>query len=106
MDFFASTRALEWASAKRKEQYAEAGAGAAAQPFKLFSLAGLVSFAVGLLIGLSAIYLSWTCNTAMDYGKWTKVFWAGMAYWFGLVYLVNYVFMRSDTCSYIKRARA
>jgi hypothetical protein len=129
MDFFTSTRVLEWIAHKRAEHYANnptmlplspasaarkpvevthTTAGPVVQPpskpgFYIFSLGGLISFAIGIIIGIVAVYLSWTCNTAMQYNFALKVFFAIFAYLFGLIYIILYIIMRYDTCSYIKR---
>ena len=56
------------------------------------------SFVVSALISAIAIYLSWSCNTAMGYGTLEKVLYAFGAGFFGVVYLFYYVLFRSDAC--------
>jgi hypothetical protein len=123
MDFFTSTRLLEFLALKRKEHYVDT-AGAlpqqadkpaeilhtpagsvqqSIQSFHIFSMGGLVSFAIGIILGIAAVYLSWTCNTALQYNFGLKVFFAIFAYIFGLLYLILYILMRYDTCAYIKK---
>lgn len=123
MDFFTSTRLLEFLALKRKEHYVDTAtalpqkadkpveilhtpAGSVqqkTQSFHLFSMGGLVSFAIGIILGIVAVYLSWTCNTALQYNFGLKVFFAIFAYIFGLLYLILYILMRYDTCAYIKK---
>lgn len=123
MDFFSSTRILEWIAHKRAEHYIDnpsalpppalkqaaevvnttSGPVANKPQFTVFSIGGLVSLAVGIVIGIVAAYLSWSCNTAMQYNFGLKVFFAFFAYLFGLVYLILYIIMRYDTCAYIKK---
>lgn len=56
------------------------------------------SFLVSTLISVVAIYLSWTCNTALGYGTTEKVLYAAGAGIFGVLYLFFFVLFRSDTC--------
>lgn len=109
MDFFASTRVLEWLSNKKNERYQD-DTGASPSPafasqtkFAIFSLGGIVSLVIGIVIGVVAAYLSWSCNSALQYNIALKIFFALLAYFFGLVYIILYIIMRYDTCTYIKR---
>lgn len=121
MDFFSTTRLLEYISSKR-EKFAEnttetqpvlpdmmmAPGSSAAQTslkraFGIFSLGGIISFVIGMIIGFTAVYLSWTCNSALQYNLALKVIFAVLAYVFGLLYIIFYIIMRWDTCSYIKK---
>lgn len=45
---------------------------------------------IGLLIGIYAAYLSWTCNTAKGVDTVGKVIYAIFAFIFGLFYLIYY----------------
>lgn len=56
------------------------------------------SFVLSALISAIAIYLSWSCNTALKYGTAEKVVYAAGAGLFGTLYLVYYVLFRGDTC--------
>ena len=56
------------------------------------------SFVVSALISAIAIYLSWTCNSALGYGTLEKVLYAFGAGFFGVIYLFFYVLFRGDTC--------
>lgn len=110
MDFFASTRALEWLSNKKNERYQNNNEEISPSPafinpnkFTIFSLGGIVSFVIGIVIGVVAAYLSWSCNSALQYNIALKIFFALMAYIFGLFYIILYIIMRYDTCTYIKR---
>lgn len=62
------------------------------------TVADVLSFALGVVIGLYAAYLSWQCNSKLAYNTFLKVIFAVFAYLFGLVYLILYVVMRWDTC--------
>ena len=115
MDFFTSTRLLEWYANTRKEGYLNAPAPSMALPspmtapvsqnkFAVFSLSGIVAMVVGIIIGTVAAYLSWSCNTALNYNLGLKVVFAVLAYIFGLLYILLYMIMRYDTCSYIKKS--
>lgn len=107
MDFFGSTRVLEYLAKSRTEKYANSPAPSSIVPtntkFSIFSLGGVVSFVVGIVIGVVAVYLSWTCNTALQYGTALKVIFAILAYLFGFLYIILYMIMRYDTCTYIKK---
>jgi|UniRef100_A0A6C0BES1 hypothetical protein len=124
MDFFSSTRILEYVASKREKftndvseipapspvlpDMIMAPGSSAAQntimnKFAIFSLGGVISFVISVLIGLTAVYLSWSCNSALQYDLGLKVFFAILAYIFGLLYIIFYIIMRWDTCSYIKK---
>lgn len=59
---------------------------------KKSQMSPLISF--GMLIGILAAYLSWTCNTAQGLGTPEKVIYALFAYLFGGFYLIYYFFVR------------
>jgi hypothetical protein len=119
MDFFSSTRLLEWYANSRNAEYFSNSpapsfhgpslfygpslAPAPAPTFAVFSFGGVVSLAVGIIIGLIAVYLSWSCNSALQYNIALKVFFAIMAYIFGFLYIILYIIMRYDTCAYIQK---
>ncbi len=65
---------------------------------KKISVSDVLSFLLGVVIGLYAAFLSWQCNTKLSYNVFLKVIFAIFAYLFGLVYLILYVVMRWDTC--------
>lgn len=67
-------------------------------PKQGITFGGVLSFILGVVIGLYAAFLSWQCNTKLSYNMFLKVIFAIFAYLFGLVYLVLYVVMRWDTC--------
>jgi uncharacterized protein YacL len=69
-------------------------------------LSDILSFVLGVIIGLYAAYLSWQCNTKMDYSTFVKVIFAIFAYIFGLVYLILYLIMRFDTCRVISKSKS
>lgn len=56
------------------------------------------SFIVSALISAIAVYLSWTCNSALGYNMVEKVLYALAAGFFGVVYLFYFVLIRGDTC--------
>lgn len=58
----------------------------------------ILSWTIGIFVGLFAAYLSWTCNTRMSYGVVWKVINAIFAYIFGLIYIFLYVIFRWDVC--------
>jgi hypothetical protein len=58
----------------------------------------IVSFFISVAIGGFAFYLSWRCNTALDYHVAVKAIFGVFAFFFGLIYLILYVIMRMDTC--------
>ena len=64
--------------------------------FDQFSSFGSI---ISILIGAYAAYLSYTCNSKRDMSLPTKVIWAIISYFFGLVYIVYYTFFRADYCS-------
>ena len=65
---------------------------------KSLKLSDVLTFALGVIIGLYAAYLSWQCNSKLDYNLFVKVIFSVFAYLFGLVYLILYLVMRWDVC--------
>lgn len=68
------------------------------QPKQGLKISDILSFILGVVIGLYAAYLSWQCNAKLNYNVFLKVVFAIFAYMFGLTYLILYVVMRWDTC--------
>lgn len=58
----------------------------------------VVSSIIGLLISCYAVYLSWTCNTAMGVNTGLKIVFAFFAFIFGLLYLIFYVLVNAGRC--------
>jgi len=58
----------------------------------------ILSVALSFAMGAFAAYLSWTCNTALEYDVFVKVISAFFAFMFGLVYVVLYALLRWDVC--------
>jgi hypothetical protein len=56
------------------------------------------SFLISVAISALAIYLSWTCNSAMGYGTYEKVLYAATAGIFGAFYLFYHILFRGDAC--------
>jgi hypothetical protein len=56
------------------------------------------SFLISVSISALAIYLSWTCNSALKYNTFEKVLYAAGAGIFGVLYLFYYILFRGDTC--------
>lgn len=105
MDFFVATRALEWYANSRGSLNASDPSKdeSSNNSFAVFSVGGVVAMVIGALIGFVAAYLSWSCNTALSYNVALKVVFAVLAFTFGILYILLYMIMRYDTCSYIKR---
>ena len=53
---------------------------------------------ISILIGAYASYLSYECNTKKNISETHKIFYAVLAYIFGLFYLIYYFLFRFDTC--------
>ena len=105
MDFFVAARYLEYYGNQRTMplQLAPAPAQFSSSKFQVLSLGGIIALIVGIFIGIAAMFLSWTCNTAIDYNVWMRSFFAFFAFVFGTSYILLYIIMRHDTCSYIKK---
>lgn len=58
----------------------------------------IVSILFSLAFGAIALYLSWTCNTAVGYGPVLKAIYGSTAFVFGFTYIILYLFLRYDTC--------
>lgn len=68
------------------------------QEERRLKVSDVLSFILGVLIGVYAAYLSWQCNSKLKYNTFLKAIFAVFAYIFGLVYLILYVVMRWDIC--------
>ena len=58
----------------------------------------VLSWVVSLLLSFIALYLSWSCNTAMGYTIALKAVFGAMAFFFGLTYIILFFVMRWDVC--------
>ena len=104
MDFAATITSLEALSKKRSTFVDGPGGPTPAPPAKAgITFTSVISFVIGVVIGLVAIYLSWTCNTAIGHSTLAKVIFAFFAWLFGFMYLLFYVILRWDVCAYAKR---
>ena len=107
MDFFVAARFLEYYGNQRTtpSQLAPppAPAPSSSSKFQVLSFGGIIALIVGIFIGIAAMFLSWTCNTAIDYHVWMRSFFAFFAFIFGTSYILLYIIMRHDTCRYIKK---
>jgi hypothetical protein len=107
MDFFVAARFLEYYGKQRSEIAPSSLLSPALAPmskqFAILSLGGVIALVIGTFIGIAAAYLSWTCNTAMDYQTWMRTMFAAGAFIFGTTYTILYIVMRHDTCRYIKK---
>ncbi len=116
MDFFVAARFLEYYGNQRAPAPAPPSATSATAPapppgpapfststFQVLSLGGIIALIVGIFIGIAAMFLSWTCNTAIDYPVWMRSFFAFFAFILGTSYILLYIIMRHDTCRYIKK---
>ena len=108
MDFFVAARFLEYygnqrTTAPNKLAPAPAPAPLSSSKFQVLSFGGIIALIVGIFIGIAAMFLSWTCNTAIDYPVWMRSFFAFFAFVFGTSYILLYIIMRHDTCRYIKK---
>ena len=57
-----------------------------------------VGILLGIVIGVYAIYVSWTCNSASGISVPLKVFYAFFAYVFGLLYLILHFIFVGGRC--------
>lgn len=58
----------------------------------------VISMIIGISIGVFAAYLSWRCNSKLNYSIGLKVLNAVLAYIFGLVYIILHFIFRYDVC--------
>lgn len=59
----------------------------------------IASMVIGLLIGIYAVYLSWSCNTAAGVSTGLKILFAFFAFLFGTLYLIFYLLVRAGRCA-------
>ena len=69
-----------------------------ATPTKATSKFDWFSFILSALISAVAIFLSWSCNSALGYGTLEKVVYAAGAGLFGTLFLCYHVLFRGDIC--------
>ena len=62
------------------------------------SSVSIIGLIVSLLISFYAVYLSWSCNSALNMSVGLKVLYAFFAFLFGLLYLLFYVIFRAGQC--------
>lgn len=55
---------------------------------------GPISILLGTLVGIYAVYLSWSCNTKQGVDTLAKIIYAIFAWFFGMLYLVLYFLFR------------
>lgn len=55
---------------------------------------GPISIVLGTLVGIYAVYLSWSCNTKQGVNALAKVIYAIFAWIFGMLYLILYFLFR------------
>jgi hypothetical protein len=67
---------------------------------KTTKIVEFTSFAVSLVIGLFAAYLSWTCYENVTYSSMpARILFAVFAYIFGTLYLITYALFKTSNCS-------
>lgn len=59
----------------------------------------LVSSVFSILLGMIAVYLSWSCNTEAGINTGLKVVYAFFAFIFGGIYLLFYLLFRAGRCA-------
>ena len=73
----------------------------------LYTVSWYIGQIVGIVLGIYAAILSWSCNAGLDHSIGMRILYAIFAFAFGGLYLVMYAFMRYDTCPksrYIQQA--
>lgn len=66
-----------------------------------YLLIDILNLTLSLILGFIAFYLSWTCNTALNYHILLKSLFGVFAFLFGFVYIILYFLFRWDTCTSI-----
>ena len=89
MDLYSAVKLYESFSNKEKFD------NTTSQSSSTYSIPALI---VSLLISLYAVYLSWSCNSALNMSVGLKVLYAFFAFLFGLLYLLFYVIFRAGQC--------
>jgi hypothetical protein len=64
----------------------------------LYTVSWYIGQIVGLVLGMYAAFLSWSCNAGLDHSIGMRIIYALFAFAFGGLYLVMYAIMRYDTC--------
>tara|TARA_Y100000389_G_C17471316_1_gene531431 strand:+ start:852 stop:1127 length:276 start_codon:yes stop_codon:yes gene_type:complete len=52
-----------------------------------------------LTFGIFAGYLSWSCNSNLQYSTLPKAFFAFIAFLMNIAYVINFYFFRYDVCN-------
>lgn len=63
-------------------------------------------YIVEFIIGIIAVYFSWTSNTLLDWNAFAKVFFAFWAFVSGFYYLITHLINKLDLILCIKKIRA
>jgi hypothetical protein len=71
-----------------------------------WSVSGIISGIISLMIGAYAAYLSWSCNTLTGTNVFLKVIFAAFAFLFGFIYLIFYLVFRWADCKHIRENTA
>lgn len=67
------------------------------------NVATFVSVIISPMLSVIAFILSWSCNTAMEYGVVVKSVFGAVAFVFGFTYIVMYLVFRWDVCMKIMK---
>lgn len=62
------------------------------------SVVNVIGSIVSIIVGCFAVYLSWTCNTAMGVNVVLKIVFAFFAFIFGIIYLIFYLIFNMGRC--------
>ena len=90
MDLYSAVKLYESSSNKEKFD------NTTSQSSSTYSIPALI---VSLLISLYAVYLSWSCNSALNMNVGLKLLYAFFAFLFGFIYLIFYLIFRAGQCN-------
>ena len=98
MDLALSVELANMLLSKKREGYTNES-----EPILVIPLAVRVcGWILSVLITVTAVYLSWTCNTAYGRSLPVKIAYATLAFFFGLLYLIFYVLFSARGCRIAK----
>lgn len=93
MDFLGVSKLVEMITKKQESKFTDKNGNS-----KKITVTTIISMIIGIVIGCFAAYLSWKCNTRLEYNTPLKVLYAFLAYVFGLVYIILHFIFRYDVC--------
>jgi len=89
--FFTSYLYRKYQDGKKKESFVEVDS--------TVSSGSIAAIILPILLGIVAVFLSWSCNSQSNMGTGLKIVYAVFAFLFGGLYLIFYLLFRAGRCA-------